>query len=51
MFFKDKKVGDFKADLVAEEKIIVEINAVTGIMPEVFQYQVISYLKASGLQS
>ena len=37
-------------DLVIEDKIIVEIKAVTGNMPDVFKYQVLSYLKASSLK-
>ena len=37
-------------DLVIEDKIVVEIKAVTGNMPDVFKYQVLSYLKASALK-
>jgi GxxExxY protein len=35
--------------LLIEGRIIVEVKAVTGNLPEVFKYQVLSYLKASGL--
>jgi len=42
------KVGMFRVDLLIEEKVIVEIKAVCGIMPKIFRAQVISYLKASG---
>lgn len=48
VFFQDKKVGAFRLDLLVEGKVIVEIKAVTGNVPEVFKYQVLSYLKASG---
>jgi len=49
VFFQEKKVGSFRLDLLVEGKVIVEIKAVTGNVPEVFKYQVLSYLKASGL--
>ena len=48
VFFQDKKVGSFRLDLLVEGKVIVEIKALTGNVPEVFKYQVLSYLKASG---
>ena len=49
VFFQDKKVGTFRLDLLVEDKVIVEIKALTGNVPEVFKYQVLSYLKASSL--
>jgi GxxExxY protein len=49
VFFQDKKVGSFRLDLLVEGKVIVELKALTGNVPEVFRYQVLSYLKASGL--
>ena len=50
VYYQSKKVGNFIVDLVIEDKIIVEIKAVTGNMPDVFKYQVLSYLKASALK-
>jgi GxxExxY protein len=49
VFFEDKKVGAFRLDLLVEGKVIVELKALTGDVPEVFRYQVLSYLKASRL--
>ena len=49
VFFQDKKVGSFRLDLLVESKVIVELKALTGNVPEVFKYQVLSYLKASGV--
>ena len=49
VFFQDNKVGAFRLDLLVESKVIVEIKALTGNVPEVFKYQVLSYLKASGV--
>lgn len=51
VYFSGKKVGTFFCDLMVEEKVIVEIKAVTGIMPILFRNQVIAYLKASKLKT
>ena len=50
VYYQGKKVGHFIVDLVVENKIIVEIKAVTGNIPDVFKYQMLSYLKASNLK-
>ncbi len=50
VFYLNNKVGDLIVDLLAEDKVIVEVKAVTGNIPDVFKYQVISYLKASKLK-
>lgn len=47
--FQDKVVGEFQADLVVEQRVIVEIKAISGPMPKVFTAQVIAYLKAAAL--
>jgi GxxExxY protein len=44
-------VGTFRVDLCVEDQVIVEVKAIAGIMPRVFEAQVISYLKASGLKT
>ena len=49
VLFQGEEVGKFRADLVIERKVIVELKAIEGRMPKVFESQVISYLKASGL--
>ncbi len=43
--YQSKKIGHLIVDLVVENKIIVEIKAVTGNIPDVFKYQLLSYLK------
>ncbi|OGF50019.1 MAG: hypothetical protein A2231_07320 [Candidatus Firestonebacteria bacterium RIFOXYA2_FULL_40_8] len=48
--YKMKHVGNFKADLFVEDKVIVEIKAVSGVMPRIFISQILSYLKASGVK-
>jgi len=48
--YQNKKVGIFIVDLVVEDKVIVEIKAVTGEMPIIFKYQLLSYLKVTNLK-
>jgi GxxExxY protein len=50
VYYNSKKVGKFIVDLIVENKIIVELKSVTGNIPDVFKYQVLSYLKASNLK-
>jgi GxxExxY protein len=47
--FNNEKVGKFRIDLLVENRVIVELKSHEGSLPKVFQSQVISYLKASGL--
>ena len=39
-----------KIDLVIEDKVVVEVKAVSTKLPELFKNQVVSYLKVSGLK-
>ena len=48
VLFHGKDVGRLKLDLIIEDKVIVEVKALTGNIPTVFELQVLSYLKASG---
>jgi GxxExxY protein len=47
--FQGEKIGKFRADLVVEDEVIVELKTIEGRMLKIFESQVISYLKASGL--
>jgi GxxExxY protein len=51
VFYLNKKVGSFRADLVVEDEVIVEIKSLAGNIPTLFEHQLISYLKASGLHT
>ena len=42
-------VGVYRADLVVNNKVIVEVKAVTGRLPKIFEQKLIAYLKASKL--
>jgi len=46
--FRGKHIGRLRLDLVIEDKVIVEVKALTGSLPALFELQVLSYLKASG---
>ena len=47
--FRDQIVGDFYADIVVENRIILELKAVKNLAPE-HQAQIINYLKATGIE-
>jgi len=49
IFYLDKKIGSFRADLIVENRVIVEIKSLAGNIPIIFEHQLISYLKASNL--
>ena len=47
VFYKKNLVGDFKADVIVEAKIIIEIKAITKLTSQ-HEAQLINYLKATG---
>jgi GxxExxY protein len=49
--FQGHRIGNFRADLIIEDHIIIEIKAVNGFMPKAFESQIIAYLKASHLKT
>ena len=49
VYFEGSDVGALRADMVVENAVIVELKAVSGRPPKVFEHQLIAYLKASGL--
>ena len=49
VYYKNEKVGEYKLDMVVEEKIILELKAVSELN-ELFESQLISYLKASSMK-
>lgn len=49
VYLKDRKVGEFKADLIIEDKILVELKAVSMLLP-VHKAQLINYLKATKIE-
>ena len=49
VFFRGKVIGDFKADLIANEKVIVELKAVRALALA-HEAQLINYLKATNIE-
>ena len=48
VYFKKQKVGLYKADIVVENLVVVELKCCKSLLPE-HQAQVINYLAASSL--
>jgi len=49
VMFRGECVGDFFADMLIDNKIIIELKAVKTIIPE-HQAQIINYLNATGIE-
>ncbi len=49
VMFRGQSVGEFYADILVEDKVIVELKAVSALTPA-HQAQVINYLKATGVE-
>ncbi len=49
VYYKNQLVGDFKADITVEDKIIIEIKAVTKLIAQ-HEAQLINYLKTTGMK-
>ena len=49
VMFRGQSVGQFYADLFVDDKVIVELKAVSTLAPE-HSAQVINYLKATGIE-
>jgi GxxExxY protein len=46
--YKDAIVGDYSADRVVEQRVLVELKACTGL-DSIHEAQILNYLKASGI--
>lgn len=49
VFYEDEEVGDYFADLIVNEKVIVELKAAEGLCDE-HECQLINYLKATDIE-
>lgn len=49
VWFRDQKIGDFRADMIVEQKVILELKAVSGIT-EAHKAQLINYLRATEIE-
>ena len=49
VYFKGKKVGEYFADIIVEDKVIIELKAAEGLIPEQ-EAQLLNYLKATNIK-
>ena len=49
VYFREQEIGEFYADLLVENKVIIELKAVKALAPE-HQAQIINYLKATKIK-
>lgn len=49
VFFKGQQVGEYYADLIVEDKVIVELKAAESLCEE-HEFQLINYLKATNIE-
>lgn len=49
IYYKDVKIGEYRLDLIAENKVILELKAVSELN-STFEAQIFSYLKATGMK-
>ena len=49
VFYKDILIGDYYADIIVEDKIIIELKAAEAICEE-HEFQLINYLKATKIE-
>ena len=49
VFYKENVVGDYIADILVEDKVIVELKTVENV-DKIHEAQLLNYLKATGMQ-
>jgi GxxExxY protein len=49
VYYRDQQIGIYSADIVVEEKVIVELKAATKIAPE-NEVQLLNYLRATKME-
>ncbi|MBA4405648.1 GxxExxY protein [bacterium] len=49
LYFKEKKVGEYFADIIVENKLIIELKAAENLIPE-HETQLLNYLKATNIE-
>ena len=49
VFYKEKTVGEYFADILVQDKVIIELKAVENLS-KLHEAQILNYLKATGIQ-
>ena len=50
VYYKDKKVGSYFADILVENKVILELKAGEGLIIEAHGLQLLNYLRATEIE-
>jgi GxxExxY protein len=49
VYYKDEMVGDYYADIIVEDQVIIELKAVEALCEE-HEFQLINYLKSISIE-
>lgn len=49
VFYETMEIGDYYADIIVEEKVIIELKATESILPE-HELALVNFLKATGIE-
>ena len=49
VYYKEKNVGEYIADIIVEDKVIIEVKAVEKII-DIHELQLKNYLRATGIE-
>lgn len=49
VFYDDQTIGQYYADILVDDKIIIELKAAEGLLPE-HECQLVNYLKATDIE-
>lgn len=48
VYYKNHIVGDYRADMIAERQVIIELKAINALLP-IHEVQLVNYLTATGI--
>jgi GxxExxY protein len=48
--YKSRNVGDFEADMIVENRVLLELKALSTILPQ-HEAQLVNYLRATGIET
>ena len=48
VYYKNHVIGDYRADMIADRKVIIELKAVNALTP-IHSIQLVNYLTATGI--
>jgi GxxExxY protein len=49
VYYKNHIVGDYRADMIAERQVIIELKAINALLP-IHEVQLVNYLTATGIE-